>query len=220
LKSRACRGFFFSGAAALSRLLYFQRSLTMAPTEEYATTEDGVRLFVQRLGNGPTTVLIPNRVYLFDAFKAFADGRTLIFCDPRNRGRSDHISDRSKLERGIHHDVDDLEAVRRHVGIGRVDLIGHSYAGLIVTLYAMKYPDHVGRVVQIGSPGPDYAKQYPAHLTNVDATLGEVLVRIGELQKERQAHDPQEFCRKFWSVLTGALRPRPGRRRQDHVAAL
>jgi proline iminopeptidase len=173
----------------------------MEPTEEYVTTEDGVRLFVQTLGNGPKVVLIPNRVYLFDAFKAFAEGRTKIFCDTRNRGRSYHISDRSKLERGIHHDVEDLEVVRRHFGIGRVDLIGHSYTGLIVVLYAMKYPDHVGRVVQIGSMAPDYAKQYPAHLTNADATLGDVLARLGELQKERQAHDPQEFCRKFWSVL-------------------
>jgi pimeloyl-ACP methyl ester carboxylesterase len=58
--------------------------------------------------------------------KAFADGRTLMFCDPRNRGRSNAISDPSKLERGIHHDVDDLEAVRRHYGLSHVDLIGHS----------------------------------------------------------------------------------------------
>jgi proline iminopeptidase len=71
----------------------------------------------------------------------------------------------------------------------------------MVVLYAMKYPDHVGRVVQIGSVGPDFAKQYPAHLTNTDATLEEVLARLGELQKARHAHDPREFCRKFWSVL-------------------
>ena len=169
--------------------------------EEYVTTDDGVRLFVQKLGTDPRAVLIPNRVYLFDAFKAFAAGRSVIFCDPRNRGRSDHIDDRAKLERGIHHDVDDLDAIRRHFGLGRVDLIGHSYTGLMVVLYAMKYPDHVNRVVQIGSPGPDYAKQYPAHLTNADATLGEVFGRLGALQKEREAHDPREFCRKFWSIL-------------------
>jgi pimeloyl-ACP methyl ester carboxylesterase len=82
-----------------------------------------------------------------------------------------------------------------------MDLIGHSYMGLVVALYAMKHTDRVGRVVQIGSVAPDYAKQYPAHLTNTDATLGEVLARLGELNKERHAHDPKEFCRKFWSVL-------------------
>jgi proline iminopeptidase len=173
----------------------------METNEEYVTAEEGVHLFVQTLGSGPKTVLVPNRIYLFDALKALADGRTLIFCDPRNRGRSSGISDASKLERGIHHDVDDLEAVRRHFGMRHVDLIGHSYMGLTVVLYAMKYADHVGRVVQIGSMAPDSTKQYPAHLTSVDAVLGEVLARLGELQKERQSHDPREFCRKFWAIL-------------------
>ena len=169
--------------------------------EEFVTTEDGVRLFVQKLGTAPTAVLIPNRIYLFDAFKAFAGGRTMIFCDPRNRGRSDHIDDPAKLARGIHHDVDDLDAIRRHFGLDRIDLIGHSYVGLIVALYAMRYPEHVGRVVQIGSVAPDHAAKYAAHLTNADATLGEVFGRLGALQKERDAYDPREFCRKFWSIL-------------------
>jgi proline iminopeptidase len=201
LKSRERCGSFFSEAAPCRGFSISRGSLTMTTTDEYVTTEDGVRLFAQKLGNGPNAVLIPNRVYLFDAFKVLAADRTLIFWDPRNRGRSDHVSDRSKLGKGIHHDVSDLEAVRRHFDIARVDLIGHSYMGLAVILYAMKYPDHVGRVVQIGAMAPDYARQYPAYLTNVDATLGEVLARLGELQKERQAHDPKEFCRKFWALL-------------------
>ena len=77
----------------------------MQPTDEYVRTDDGVRLFVQKLGNGPQVVLIPNRIYLFDAFKAFSGGRTLIFCDPRNRGCSDHVTDRSKrrCSEPIHH---------------------------------------------------------------------------------------------------------------------
>jgi pimeloyl-ACP methyl ester carboxylesterase len=40
-------------------------------------------------------------------------------------------------ERGVHHDVDDLEAVRRQLGIGQMDLLGHSYIGLLAILYAM-----------------------------------------------------------------------------------
>ena len=160
-----------------------------------------MRIYVQRLGTGAQTVLLPNGIYLFDAFKAFADGRTLLFCDPRNRGRSDHLDDPSKLERGIHHDVDDLEAVRRHFGSSRVDLIGHSYMGLTVALYGMKFPDRTGRIIQIGSVAPEHAKQYPVHLTNVDATFGDVMARLGELHKQRAAYDAQELCRKFWSIL-------------------
>jgi len=173
----------------------------MAPNEAYVATEAGVRLFVQKLGNGPQTVVIPNGLYLIDVLDRFASQYTLLFCDPRNRGRSDHITDRAKLERGIHRDVEDLEAIRFHFGLDRLNLIGHSYMGVGVALYAMKYPDRAGRVVQIGAPPPDYAKQYPAHLTNTDGTLNEVLARLGELQKEHRSYEPREFCRKFWSIL-------------------
>jgi pimeloyl-ACP methyl ester carboxylesterase len=172
----------------------------MLPSEGYVTTEDGVRLFFEQVGTGPK-VIIPNGIYLFDDFKRFADRRTLIFYDVRNRGRSDAVRDPAKLARGIHHDVDDLDAVRRHFGIEQVDLIGHSYIGLMVGLYAMKYPAHVGRVVQIGPMQPDVSKQYPKHLTNSDATLAEVLSKLAELQKERSSQDPQEFCKKFWPIL-------------------
>ena len=173
----------------------------MQPSEGYVTTEDGVRLFFQTLGNGPQAVVIPNGFHLFDDFKHLADGRTLIFYDLRNRGRSDHVSDGSKLSRGIHHDVDDLEAVRRNFKISKTDVIGHSYMGLMVILYAMKYAAHVNRIVQVGPMEPRPGKQYPAHLTGADATLREVFAKLEDLQKERGSVEPKEFCRKFWSVL-------------------
>ncbi len=127
--------------------------------------------------------------------------RTLILCDPRNRGRSDGLTDRSKIEKGVHHDVDDFDAIRRHFGFDRVSLIGHSYMGVVVALYAMKYPEHARRIVQIGPMGPDYSQQYPPHLANADATLGDVLARLGELQKERPSLDASEFCKRFWATL-------------------
>src|SRR5713226_4044154 len=173
----------------------------MLPTEDYVKTADGARLFVQKLGNGPQTVVIPNGFYLFDDFKHLAEGCTLVLLDLRNRGRSDSVSDSEELKRGVHHNVDDLEAVRQHFGIGQMDLLGHSYAGLMVILYAMRYPAQVNRVVQIGPMDPFHGKQYPAHLMCADDTLREVFARLGQLQKERGSMDRLEFCRKFWSVL-------------------
>jgi pimeloyl-ACP methyl ester carboxylesterase len=107
------------------------------PVEGYLTTEDGVRLFFKKLGTSPSVVIVPNAVHMFDSFRHLAEHRTVIFFDLRNRGGSDSVSDASKLARGIHHDVDDLDALRRHFGIDQVDVIGHSYLGLMVILYAM-----------------------------------------------------------------------------------
>ena len=61
--------------------------------------------------------------YFVDDFKQLADGRTLVVYDPRNRGRSDTVSDRARLEGGIMNDVADLDAVRRHFKADKVDLI-------------------------------------------------------------------------------------------------
>ena len=173
----------------------------MLPSEGYLTTEDGVRLFFQKFGNSPTAVIVPNAVHMFDSFHHLAGNRTVIFFDLRNRGRSDSISDRSKLIRGIHQDVDDIEAVRRHFEITSVDLLGHSYAGLMVILYALKYPAHIRRIVQIGASQPDASTQYPAHLTGADATLAAFPGKLGQLQNESQSQDPKETSRKFWAAL-------------------
>jgi proline iminopeptidase len=101
----------------------------------------------------------------------------------------------------VEQDVDDLDAVRRHFGVDRVNLIGHSYAGIVVALYAMKYAAQVNRAVLLGPMQPNQTTHYPAHLTCADATLVEFLTRAAQLEHERSSVDPLEFCRRFWSLL-------------------
>jgi proline iminopeptidase len=162
---------------------------------------DGVQVYFEKTGSGEKTVLVPNGMYLREDFAVLAGGRTVIFYDVRNRGRSDTVTDAGKLARGIQQDVDDLDVVRRHFGVERVDVIGHSYVGLMVGLYAMKYPESVGRVVQIGPAQPDAGAEYPAHLTGADETLSRVMAEVGRMMSERPPGDPEEVCRKFWAVL-------------------
>src|SRR5262249_31703263 len=183
-----------------SGLFCFWRA-NMQTTEGYITMDDGVRLYFEKAGSGSTAVIILNGFLYFDDFKYLAAGHTLISLDLRNRGRSDFVSDVSKLKRGIHQDVDDLEVVRRHFGLQQIHLLAHSYTGLTVMLYAMNYPAHVNRIVQISPIPPDGAKQYPAPLSNVDATLLEFFGKIQELEKERSSEDPIRFCKRFWSHL-------------------
>jgi proline iminopeptidase len=173
----------------------------MQINEGYVTLEDGVRLYFQKVGTGPKPVLIPNGFYFLRDFQPLADGRTLIFYDVRNRGRSDEVCDPAKLARGIEQDVDDLDAVRRHFRIDQTDIIGHSYIGLMVALYAMRYTAHVGRVVLLGTMQPDARTDYPENLTYVDAVFSGVMAKIGRMMQEPRSGDPVEACKKFWSVL-------------------
>jgi pimeloyl-ACP methyl ester carboxylesterase len=169
--------------------------------EGYLTTPDGIRLYFQTLGSGESTLLIPNGLYLVDDFARLAERRTLIVYDMRNRGRSDEIGERDKIARGVLNDVDDLEIVRRHFGLETLDLVGHSYVGLMVMLYAMAHPFRIRRIVQIGPMGPNPKVQYPPPSSVVDDTLRRALASVGELQKQRASYDPETFCRKAWELL-------------------
>lgn len=171
-----------------------------SPGGVFVTTGDGVRLHFEPVGNGPQLVLVANGIYLKKDFAPLAAGRTLIYYDVRNRGRSDS-GDPARLVRGIAQDLDDLDAVRRHFAVERVDLIGHSYVGLMILRYAMSQPAHVGRVVAIGAMPPDPRREYPAHLTGHDETLRAVMAELAELKKHRSSIEPVEFCKNAWSVL-------------------
>lgn len=164
--------------------------------------EDGTHLYFERLGGGPRTILMPNGLYLLPDFRHLAEEATLIAYDVRNRGRSDTVRDPTKLARGIEQDADDLDAVRRMFGTERIDLIGHSYIGLMVALYAMRYAAHVRRIVLIGPVQPDAAKQYPPQLTGADAVFSQVMAEMARMSSNPPPGEPEEVCRKFWSVLS------------------
>jgi hypothetical protein len=54
----------------------------------------------------------------------------------------------------------------------------------MVALYAMKFPDHVRRAVQIGPMELRAGAKYPADLTGEDGTPGPIFAKLRELQNE------------------------------------
>lgn len=161
----------------------------------HITTDDGIHLYFETRGSGPH-IVIPNGIICLDDFAALAADHILIAYDPRNRGRSDQSPDAN-----ISRDVEDLECVRRHFEIERLDLIGHSYVGLLVALYAMRYPAHVNRVVQIGPMEPVAGKQYPPELSNNDGLMAQIFGKLGQLYQTRTTETDEEMCRKAWAIL-------------------
>ena len=170
-------------------------------TEGYIPTVDGARLFVRKIGDGGHTLVVPNGAPLFNHFSALANGRTLVLYDARNRGQSDLIDDPSKIAKGIAHDVDDIESVRRYFDLASIDLLGHSYMGLTVVLYAMRFPHHVRRMIQIGAVAPTPAKQYPPDFSYVDDVMTETMTELRDFFSKPMPADPEAACRQLWQTL-------------------
>lgn len=182
-----------------------ERAAASTPAVEtgYVKTSDGVQLFYQKVGDGSQVVVIPAGLFVFDDFKHLADGRTLIFYDMRNRGRSDRVEDGDRIT--IQADVQDMEAIRQHFSAERFSTIGYSYLGLMVMLYAMEHPERVERIVQVGAVPLKFGTTYPDHLTMEGQPPPVPEEMLAELRKLREARydvdHPKEFCEKEWEAL-------------------
>ena len=73
--------------------------------------------------------------------------RRLVLLDLRGTGDSAIPADPATYR--CDRQVDDVEALRVHLGLDRVDLLAHSAGGNLATLYAARYPQRVARLALI-----------------------------------------------------------------------
>jgi pimeloyl-ACP methyl ester carboxylesterase len=112
---------------------------------KFFTSYDGTTLAFRTLGDGPPLLCLPGgpgraAEYLGDLGGLSAHG-TLILPDTRGTGASSTPADLATCR--IDRLVDDVEALRRHLGLDSVDLLGHSAGGSLAMLYAAHHPDRL-----------------------------------------------------------------------------
>ncbi len=165
--------------------------------EGFVTAEEGVELRYKTIGNGPETIIIPAAIYMEYEFERLADeSRTFVFYDMRGRGRSRKVTDSARI--GMDIEISDLEAVRRHFGKEKVSLIGWSYLGGMVVLYASRYPEHVDRVVQIGPISPTYEIFLRSRSTPIDE---QSMTQLNKMKDDGlDKTDPEKFCSEYWNI--------------------
>jgi len=168
------------------------------PTLAPLLTSDGLRLAAESAGTGPARVLVPNGAYFFAALDPVWVRHPAVAVDLRNRGGSDPVADIARLARGVLNDADDLEAVRTQLGLERIDLVAHSYVGVVAVLYAIAHPQRVRRLVLL-SPAPADPAAHPT--PPPDATTTRVFSRLAALQQTPPPGDAEARCRAIWAVL-------------------
>jgi pimeloyl-ACP methyl ester carboxylesterase len=146
----------------------FTLALLAAPVAAHAApdatghvaTGSGASIYFERYGAGPKVVLIPGRLFMPEFTSLAGPDRTLIMYDMRNRGLSKRVEDTAQIT--IMRDVEDVEALRQHFGAEKVSLVGYSYLGLMVAIYATQHSDRVERLVQVGPLSRKLGTAYPA----------------------------------------------------------
>jgi len=120
---------------------------------------NGVRLFTRRVGSGPLVVVLhggpgAHHDYLLPQYDRFAVGRALFYYDQRGGGRSPVDRDTPV---GWRDHVADLDALRAHLELDRVTLLGYSWGGLLALLYYVEHPRRVARLALVAPASPTAA---------------------------------------------------------------
>ena len=111
---------------------------------------NGVLIYTKTLGQGTPLVIVhggpgASHDYLLPYLLPLARNHQLVFIDERGSGRSQKLEDAKQYT--VENMVEDVEAVRQSLGLGRIDLLGHSYGGVLAQAYAFKYQANLEHLV-------------------------------------------------------------------------
>ena len=169
--------------------------LPRLPEGNYVTV-NGARLWYISEGQGEPIVIIsggPGAAhYLYPYFSALALTHRVIYLDSYGCGNSDRAASSSQYTFARH--VDEIEGLRQALKLEKINLIGHSYGGIVAQAFAIKYPGSVKRLIlantffnaEMWQAGIDFGNQMiKLHYPAVWAAMQELHERgVSPLTKE------------------------------------
>jgi proline iminopeptidase len=126
---------------------------------------DGARLFVRSVGSGKPLIIVHGGPGMSHDYLApqlidlLSSDYQLIFYDQRASGRSSGVDDTTRLT--MSQFENDLEILRQQLKIDRLNLLGHSFGGLLTMHYAISYPNNVDKILLLDSSPASWELNFP-----------------------------------------------------------
>lgn len=150
----------------LVMMLFAGSRMTQAATAENGQTFDGPagKLYYEVTGGGSGVPLSlvnggpgfdHTYLHIATAWDALAKGRRIVFYDQRGNGRSAPLKPGQSCT--LADQIDDLEALRAHLGFDKFDILGHSWGGFLTVAYAARHPEHIAHMILVDSAAPKWS---------------------------------------------------------------
>jgi proline iminopeptidase len=156
------------------------------PIREGYVNAHGVMIYYKSFGRGQPLMLLhggpgASHDYFLPHLLPLARHHRLIFIDERGSGRSQTLEDPSGYT--VENMVEDVEAVRQALGLGRISLLGHSYGGVLAQAYAFKYQKNLAALI-LGSTFASTQATNQVFLHMKEKMPAEVRDHINKLEAE------------------------------------
>ncbi len=144
----------------------FLAAVALAADPESGKSFDapGATIYYEQIGSGQGTPMVVvnggpgfdhRYLHLSTVWKSLAKNRRIVFYDQRGNGGSGALKPGQSCT--LADQVDDLEALRAHLGFAHIVLFGHSYGGYLSMAYASRYADRVERMMIVDSAAPRWS---------------------------------------------------------------
>ena len=122
--------------------------------EEGQREINGTQLYTKVMGEGEQIVILHggpgmDHTYFLPQMAELAETHKLIFFDQRVSGRSSLDVDSSAIT--MRHFIDDIEEIRKTFNLGKMNLMGHSWGGLLAMFYGITYPENLKSLMILNS---------------------------------------------------------------------
>lgn len=118
---------------------------------------NGTQLFCKSIGTGIPLVILHggpglDHSYFLPQMEKLADTYELIFFDQRGSGKSSLRVDSTAMT--LDALVEDIDRVRDAYNLNTMNLMGHSWGGLLAMFYAIKHGDRLNSLILVNSTPP------------------------------------------------------------------
>src|SRR3954467_8156595 len=137
-------------ALSLMSVCAFAAEPAVYPMNEGFVDAHGVLIYYTALGKGDPLVIVhggpgASHDYFLPWLLPLARHNRVVFIDERGSGKSEKLEDVKQYT--VENMVEDVEAVRRALDLGKIALLGHSYGGVLAQAYALKYQQNLSHLI-------------------------------------------------------------------------
>ena len=162
-------------------------SASVFPIDSGFVDAHGVLIYYEALGSGTPLVVLhggpgASHNYFLPYLLPLARTHRVVFIDERGSGKSEKLEDPSGYT--VDAMVEDVEAVRQALDLGRIDVMGHSFGGVLAQGYAFKYQANLSHLVLASTFHStralnDVFRQMKAHMTPEFRTRLDAMEKAG-----------------------------------------